>query len=178
MVVEWFIEIERISKFWKRTRVWSGYHEVLKKTAGVLETKSVALATSFGELSPVLLFSPVKPTERSVNESAPLRVPDKKHLKIIGPKLINPRQAVLVESLVLEEFGLFGALNEIRGENSHLAHLESNLDESLAMSKAPSTFNKYQPLVSKWETFAAKVSKTPFPANTPLFLLYLQRLKN
>ena len=93
---ECFIEFERIGKFWKRTRAWSGYHEVLKRKAGVLETQSVALATSYGELSPVLLVSPVKNGERPVNGSAPLRVPDKKHLKILGPKPINPRQAALV----------------------------------------------------------------------------------
>ena len=68
MVVECFIEIERIGKFWKRTRAWSGYHEVLKRKAGVLETQSVALATSSGELPPVLLVGPVKPGERPVND--------------------------------------------------------------------------------------------------------------
>ena len=47
------------------TRAWPGYHEVLKE-AGVLETHSVALATSTGELSPVLPVSPVKPGERPV----------------------------------------------------------------------------------------------------------------
>jgi hypothetical protein len=72
LVVECFIKIERIGKLWKRTRTWSGYHEVLKRKAGVLETQSVALATSYGELSPVLLASPVKPGERPVNGSAPL----------------------------------------------------------------------------------------------------------
>ena len=46
------------------------------------------------------------------------------------------------------------------------------------MSKAPSTFSKYQPMVSKWETFVAKVSKARFPVDKPLFLLYLQQLKN
>ena len=90
MVVECFIEVERIGKFWKRTGTWSGYHEVLKRKAGVLET-------FFDELSPVLLVSPVKPGERPWNGSAPLRVPDKKHLKMIGPKSINPRQAALAE---------------------------------------------------------------------------------
>ena len=146
MVVECFIEFERIGKYWKRTRTWSGYYEVLKRKAGVLETQSVALATSSGELSPVLLVSPVKPGE---NGSAPLRVPDKKYLRIIGPKPINPRQAALAESLVLEEFGLFGDLREILGENSQLAHLQTGLAKSLVMSKAPSTVNTYQPLVSK-----------------------------
>ena len=92
--------------------------------------------------------------------------------------LINPRQAALVESLALEKFGLFGALNGILGENSHLAHLQSDRVVSRVMSKAPSTFNKYQPLVSKWEMFAAKVGRAPFPADKPLFLLYLQQLKN
>ena len=178
MVVECFIEIERIGKFWKRTRTWSGYHEVLKRKAGVLETQSVALATSSGELSPVLLVSPVKPGERPVNGSAPLRVPDKKYLRIIGPKPINPKQAALAESLVLEEFGLFGDLREILGENSQLAHLQTGLAKSLVMSKAPSTFNKYQPLVSKWELFAAKLSKAAFPADKPVFALYLQQLKD
>ena len=81
MVVECCIEIERIGRFWKRTRVWSSYHEALKRKAGVLGTQSVALATSSGELSPVLLVSPVKHVERPVNGSAPLRVPDKKHLR-------------------------------------------------------------------------------------------------
>jgi hypothetical protein len=175
LVVECFIEIESIGKFWKRTRAWSGYQEVLKRKAGVLETQSVALATSSGELSPVLLVSPVKPGE---NGSAPLRVPDKKYLRIIGPKPINPRQAALAESLVLEEFGLFGDLREILGENSQLAHLQTGLAKSLVMSKAPSTFNKYQPLVSKWELFAAKLSKAAFPADKPVFVLYLQQLKD
>ena len=151
MAVECFVEIERIGKFWKKTRTWSGYHEVLKRKAGVLETQSVALATSSGELSPVLSVSPVRPGERPVNGSAPLRVPDKQHLKILGPKPINPRQAALAESLVLEEFGLFGDLREILGENNQLAHLQPDIAKSLDMSKAPSTFNKYQPLVSKWD---------------------------
>ena len=85
----------------------------MKRRAGVLETQPVALATSSGELSPALLVNPVKPTERPGNGSAPLRVPDKKCLKIIGPKPINPKKAALTESLVLEEFGLFGDLREI-----------------------------------------------------------------
>ena len=118
MVVEGFIEIESISKYWKRTRTWSGYHEVLKRKAGVLETQPVALATSSGELSPVLLLSPVKPAERHENGSAPLRVPVKKHLKTIEPKPINATQAALDDSLVLKEFGLFGDLREILGENN------------------------------------------------------------
>ena len=81
-------------------------------------------------------------------------------------------------SLVLKEFGLFGALNGILGENSQLAHLQSDLAESLVMAKAPSTFNKYQPLVSKWEAFAIKLGEAASPANKPLFALYLQQLKN
>ena len=178
MVVECFIEIERVGKYWKRTRTWSGYHEILKRKAGVLETQTVALATSSGELSPVLLVSPVKPVERPGNERAPLRVPDMKHMKILGPKPINPKQAALAESLVSENFGLFGDLNEILGENSQLAHLQSDLAESLVMAKAPSTFNKYQPLVSKWEAFAKGLGEAAFPANKPVFALYLQQLKN
>ena len=87
---ECFIEIESIGKYWKRTRTWSGCYEVLKRKAGVLETQPVALATSSGELSPALLVNPVKPNERPENGSAPLRVPDKKYLRIIGPKPINP----------------------------------------------------------------------------------------
>ena len=151
----------------------------MKRKAGVLETQSVALATSSGELSPVLLASPVKPGGRPVIGSAPLRVPNKKYLRIIGPKPINPKQAALAESLVLEEFGLFGDLREkILGENSQLAHLQTGLAKSLVMSKAPSTFNKYQPLMSKWELFAAKLSKTAFPADKPVFVLYLQQLKD
>ena len=133
---ECFIEIERIGKYWKRTRTWSGYHEILKRKAGVLETQTVALATSSGEASPVLLVSPIKPVERPGNGRAPLRVPDMKHMKIIGPKPINPKQAALAESLVSENFGLFGALNEILRENSQLAHLQSDLAESLVMAKA------------------------------------------
>ena len=178
MVVECFIEIERVGKYWKRTRTWSGYHEILKRKAGVLETQTVALATSSGELSPVLLVSPVKPVERPGNERAPLRVPDMKHMKILGPKPINPKQAALAESLVSENFGLFGDLNEILRENSQLAHLQSDLAESLVMAKAPSTFNKYQPLVSKWEAFAKGLGEAAFPANKPVFTLYLQQLKN
>ena len=180
MVVECFIEIESIGKYWKRTRTWSGYHEVLKRKAGVLETQPFALATSSGELSPVSLVSPDKPAERPENGSASLRVPDKKHLKIVGPKSINPRQAALhvADSLVLEEFSLFGDLREILGENNQLAHLQSDLVESLVMSKALSTFNKYQPLVSKWELFATKLGKVAFPANKLVFVLYLQQLKN
>ena len=74
---ECLIEIESIGKYWKRTRTWSGYYEVLKRKAGALETQPVALATSSGELSPALLVNPIKPTEKSENGSAPLRVPDK-----------------------------------------------------------------------------------------------------
>ena len=178
MVVECFVEIESIGKYWKKTRTYSGYHEILKRKAGVLETQTVALATSSGELSPVLLVSPVKPVERPGNERAPLRVPDLKHMKILGPKPINPKQAALAESLVSENFGLFGALSETLGENSQLAHLQSDLAESLVMAKAPSTFNKYQPLVLKWEEFAKSLGEAAFPANKPVFALYLQKLKN
>ena len=37
------------------------YLDLIWFLLGVLETQTVALATSFGELSPVLLVSPVKP---------------------------------------------------------------------------------------------------------------------
>ena len=87
---ECFIEIESIGKYWKRTRAWSGYHEVLKRKADVLETQSVALATSSGELSPALLVNPVKPTKRPDNGSAPLIVPDKKYLRVCWPKANQP----------------------------------------------------------------------------------------
>ena len=68
------------------------------------------MATSSDEFSPVLLVSPVKPGEKPVDGSAPLRVPDKRYSKMIGSKPINPRQVALAESLVLEESGLFGDL--------------------------------------------------------------------
>ena len=90
----------------------------------------------------VLLVSPVKPVERPVNGSAPRRVPDKKHLKKIGPKPINPRQAALAESLVLEEFGLFGALNETLGENSHLAHLRGDSELRCRDLVSKTTYNQ------------------------------------
>ena len=48
---------------------------------------------------------------------------------------------------------MFGDLRETLGENNQLAHQQSDLAESLVMSKAPSTSHKYQPLVSKWELF-------------------------
>ena len=121
MVVECFIEIERVGKYWKRTRTYSGYHEILKRKAGVLETQTVALATSSGESSPVLLVSPVKPVERPGNERAPLRFLDMKHMKILGPKPINLKQAALAESLVSEDFGLFGALSGMHGRRGALA---------------------------------------------------------
>ena len=46
------------------------------------------------------------------------------------------------------------------------------------MSNTPSTFNKYQPLVSKWELFSAKLGKTAFPDDKPVFALFLQQLEN
>ena len=60
-----------------------------------------------------------------------------------------------------------------------MAYLQTALAKSLVISKAPCTFNKYQPLVSKWELFAAKLSacKTAFPVDKPVFALYLQQLK-
>ena len=40
--------------------------------------------------------------------------------------------------------------------------------------------SKYEPLVMKWQVFAAKHGKgePAFPANCALFVLYLQMLKN
>ena len=102
MVVECFVEIESIGKYWKKTRTYSGYHEILKRKAGVLETQTVALATSSGELSPVLLVSPVKPIERPGNERAPLRVPDMKHMKILGPKHEMLARDAMLYYIVLE----------------------------------------------------------------------------
>ena len=178
MVVECFIEVERIGKFWKGSRARSGYLEVLKRKAGVLETHSVALATAIGELSPVWPVNPLQLVKVPLDGRAPLRVPDKKHLRIIGPKPINDRQAALAESLVTESVGLFGTLSEMLGKDNQFAYLQSDLAESLVMSKATSTFNKYQPLVAKWELFTGKFGKQPFPADKALFVMYLQLLKN
>ena len=104
----------------------------------------------------VLLVNPVKPVVRPLNKEAPLRAPEKKHLRVMGPEPMNPKQSALADTLSKEVFGLFGALSALAGDNSQLAHLQSGLVESLVMSKAPSTFNKYQPVVSKWEQFAVK----------------------
>jgi hypothetical protein len=46
------------------------------------------------------------------------------------------------------------------------------------MSKAPNTFNKYMPLVSKWQEFAQRLIKPAFLADNALFVMYPQKLKN
>ena len=155
----------------------SGYLKVLKRKAGIFDTQLVALATLPGELSPVNLVNCDQPGVLALNLKAPLRVPEKKHPKIMGPKPMNPKQSALAKTLVSEKVGLFGALSDVVGEDSQLVQLQSGLAESLVMSKAPSTFDKYLPLVSKWELFAAQKGKIAFPANPFLFVLYLQKLK-
>ena len=156
----------------------SGYLRVLKRKAGILDTQPVALATLSGELSPESLVNCDQPVVLPLNKKAPLRVPEKKNLRIMGPKPMNPKQSALAKALVSEKVGLFGALADLVGDDSQLVQLQSGLAESLVMSKAPSTFGKYMPLVSKWELFAAQKGKLAFPADVLLFLLYLQKLKD
>ena len=127
----------------------SGYLNVLKGKAGILDTQPVALATLPGELSPVNLVNCDQPGVLALNLKTPLRVPEKKHLRIMGPKPMNPKQAALAKVLVSEKVGLFGALSDLVGDDSQLAQWQSGLAESLVMSEAPSTFGKYLPLVSK-----------------------------
>ena len=96
----------------------SGYLRVLKRKAGILDTQPVALATLPGELSPVTLVNCDQPVVLALNLKAPLRVPEKKHLRIMGPKPMNPRQSALAKTLVSEKVGLFGALLDLIGEDS------------------------------------------------------------
>ena len=155
----------------------SGYLKVLKRKAGIFDTQPVALATLPGELSPVNLVNCDQPGVLALNLKAPLRVPEKKHLRIMGPKPMNPKQSALAKTLVSEKVGLFGSLSDVVGEDTQLVQSQSGLAESLVMSKAPSTFGKYLPLVSKWEQFSTQKGKIAFPANPFLFVLYLQKLK-
>ena len=143
----------------------SGYFRVLKRKAGIHDTQPAALATLPGELSPVPLVNCDQPVVLPLNKKAPLRVPEKKHLRIMGPKPMNPKQSALTKALVSVKVGLFGALSDLVGDDSQLAQLQSGLAESLVMSKAPSTFGKYLPLVSKWELFAVQKGKLAFPAD-------------
>ena len=143
----------------------SGYLRVLKRKAGILDTQPVALATLSGELSPVSLVNCDQPAVLPFNKKAPLRVPEKKNLKIMGPKPMNLKQSALAKALVSEKVGLFGALADLVGDDSQLVQLQSGLAESLVMSKAPSTFGKYLPLVSRWELFTAQKGKLAFPAD-------------
>jgi integrase len=130
------------------------------------------------DLSPVLLVSPVKETVSVFDLSAPLRVPNVKSLKLMGPKPISSKQQAVADDLVEGQLGLFGALSALIRDNQELSQLKSDLAQSLVMSKAPNTFNKYMPLVSKWQEFAQSLSKPAFPADNGLFVLYLQKLKN
>ena len=167
MVVDCFVFIEHIQKSWEHLSVGkrSVYQKVWKRKAGVLI-----------EDSPVVLD--VAASSSPVDWSAPLRVPDMKHVKIMGPKPINVKQKNLAETLVGEQFGLFGGLSVLAGENPELNHLRQDLAESLVMSRAPNTFNKYMPLVLNWEKFVGKYGGSACPADTGLLLLYLQQLKN
>jgi hypothetical protein len=72
----------------------------------------------------------------------------------MGPKPISSKQQTQADDLVREQFGLFGALSALAGGNQELSKLKSDLAQSLVMSKAPNTFNKYMPLVSKWQEFS------------------------
>ena len=60
----------------------SMYQRVWKKKPNVPEP----------DLSPVLLVSPVKEVVSVFDLSAPLRVPNVKHLKLMGPKPISSKQ--------------------------------------------------------------------------------------
>ena len=120
------------------------------------------------------------PLTSSIDLSAPLRVPDISSLKVQGPKPASKKQIAMAESLLSEQSGVFGALSEMAGEDQYLQHLNRGVAQSMVMAKAPSTFNKYEPLVLKWQVFAARYGQgaPAFPANCALFVLYLQQLKN
>ena len=170
MVVDCFVFIESVGKSWDHLSVGkrSMYQRVWKRKASVLES----------DLSPVLLVSPVKEIVSVFDLSAPLRVPNVKSLKLMGPKPISNKQQAVADDLVEGQFGLFGALSALIRDNQELGQLKSDLAQSLVMSKAPNTFNKYMPLVSKWQEFAQRLSKPAFPVDNVLFVLYLQKLKN
>ena len=172
MVVDCFLFIESFGKSWDHLSVGkrSMYQRVWKRKANVLEP----------DLSPVLLVSPVKKVASVFDLSTPLRVriPNVKHLKLMGPTSISSKQQALATDLVKGQIGLFGALSALVRDNQELSELKLNLTKSSVMSKVPNTFNTYLPLVSKWEEFAQKLSKPAFPAHSGLFVLYLQKLKN
>ena len=67
----------------------------------------------------------------------------------MGPKPISSKQQAVADDLVEGQFGLFGALSVLIRDNQELSQLKPDLAQSLVMSKAPNTFNKYMPLVSK-----------------------------
>ena len=161
MVVDCFVFIESVGKSWDHLSVGkrSMYQRGWKRKASVLES----------DLSPVLLVSPVKEIVSVFDLSAPLRVPNVKSLELMGPKPINNRQQAVADDLVEGQFGMFGALSALIRDNRELGQLKSDLAQSLVMSKAPNTFNKYMPLVSKWQEFAQRLSKPTFPADTVLF---------
>jgi hypothetical protein len=52
------------------------------------------------DLSPVLLVSPAKETVSAFDLSAPLRVPNVKSLKLMGPKPISNKQQTVAGDLV------------------------------------------------------------------------------
>jgi hypothetical protein len=106
------------------------YQRVWKRKASVLVS----------DLSPVLLISPVKETVSVFDLSAPLRVPNVKSLKLMGPKPISSKQQAVADDLVEGQLGLFGALSALIRDNQELSQLKSDLAQSLVMSKAPKYF--------------------------------------
>ena len=97
------------------------YQRVWKRKASILEP----------DLSPVLLVSPVKEVFSVFDLSAPLRVRNVKHLKLMGPKPISSKQQAQADDLVREQVGLFGALSALVEGNQELSKLKSDLAQSL-----------------------------------------------
>ena len=150
----------------------SAYKKVLKRKAGVL------LPTPHINASlPIVAFLDPVCQPKIVNPHAPLILPDKKLLILKGPKPVNRKQIEMSVTLLSESVGLFGELKKISYGNPELTALREGLAQSLVQSRAVSTFGKYMPLVTKWEGFSNNVNSPPFPANLPIFLLYLQKLK-
>ena len=78
MVVVCFVFIKHIQKSWEHLSVGkrSVYQKVLKRKVGVLIEHSLVVLHVTASSSPI-------------DWSAPLKVPDMKHVKIMGPKPIN-----------------------------------------------------------------------------------------
>ena len=105
MIVDRLVFIESAGKSWNHLSVGKGsmYQRVWKRKAIVLES----------DLPLLILVSHVKEVVSVFDLSSPLRVPNVKQLKLMGPTPINSKQHAQADGLVRGQFGLFGALSAL-----------------------------------------------------------------